>query len=93
MADRSLYGYVNIGSETQQVSARSLYEYENVGAEAIAMTARSLFEYENVGENAQLASRSLYEYLNIAFRTDPNDPVEIQLLSNTLSVDAIVRAR
>lgn len=91
--DRSLYGYMNIGSEAQSVAARSLYEYKNIGAEAIVVIARSLYGYENVGENAQLASRSLYEYLNVSFRTDPNDPVELQLLSGNLSVESILRAR
>ena len=84
--DRAINFCVNIGISLPSAPlARALFAPENVGLEAIEVEGRALNTPVNVGfsDNA-VAGRALYTVLSVHDFSDPNDGIEVQLISADL---------
>jgi len=94
--DRAIYFCVNIGISLPAAPlARALFAPENVGLEAIEVAGRALFSPVNVGfSDNDVAGRALYAPLSVHDFSDPNDGIEVQLISaNLLTVEYNLEAK
>ena len=84
--DRAINFCVNIGISLPSAPlARALFAPENVGLEAIEVEGRALAAPVNVGfSDNDVAARALYTVLSVHDFSDPNDGIEVQLISADL---------
>jgi hypothetical protein len=84
--DRAIYFCVNIGISLPEAPlARALFGALNVGLEALEVEGRGLAAPVNVGfSDNDVAGRALYATLSVHDFSDPNDGIEVQLISADL---------
>ena len=95
LVSRALFTYTTISSGlTGTLASRALTEYFNISGYPQAIDSRALFAYLDISGYPQtIDSRALYEYLNVTPFTDPNDPIQLDLLDSSLSMEHILNTQ